>query len=380
MAALRRTDPKSMRVPGAEECRSSRPEYYRRRGGPAPSDPTPCPPQSPVLSPLIFPPCLPAPATPSTPMRPAVPRLVGRAPRSGAALRARREPAARARPAPDRLGLPPAALVGSDPLPADPRSRPTSAGACTPPTAPRTPCRPSRTCCGLSGGAGRRWGSELHGFRAELIHAAAGGHRGRRFCRPVRGQGVAYGAVRITVVDRTNYHLFQPMLYQVATAALDTSDIASPIRSILRHQRNTEVLMADVTAVDAAARRFEPGRRASWPTTISCSRPGPSFRTSAHAAWEAVGPADSRRRTTPRTSGGGCCWRSRRRNGSRTSKSARPADVRGDRRRPDRRRGRGRTRRNPPVRAPAGLPPHRPAGRHRHAARGRAPAPAQLPR
>ena len=62
--------------------------------------------------------------------------------------------------------------------------------------------------------------------------------------------------VRITVVDRTNYHLFQPMLYQVATAALDTSDIASPIRSILRHQRNTEVLMADVTAVDTAARRL----------------------------------------------------------------------------------------------------------------------------
>jgi hypothetical protein len=60
--------------------------------------------------------------------------------------------------------------------------------------APRTPCRPSKTCCGLSGGGGRRWDSELHGFRTELLHPAAGGHRGRRFCRPVRGQGAAYGA------------------------------------------------------------------------------------------------------------------------------------------------------------------------------------------
>ena len=61
--------------------------------------------------------------------------------------------------------------------------------------------------------------------------------------------------VSVTVVDRTNYHLFQPMLYQVATAALDTSDIASPIRSILRRQRNTEVLMAEVTGIDVAERQ-----------------------------------------------------------------------------------------------------------------------------
>src|SRR5689334_24231711 len=61
--------------------------------------------------------------------------------------------------------------------------------------------------------------------------------------------------VRVTLVDRHNYHLFQPLLYQVATAALSPGDIASPIRWILRRQRNVEVLLADATAVDAVGRR-----------------------------------------------------------------------------------------------------------------------------
>ena len=56
--------------------------------------------------------------------------------------------------------------------------------------------------------------------------------------------------VRVTVVDRRNHHLFQPMLYQVATAGLNPSDIASPIRSILRRSRNTDVLLAEAARVD----------------------------------------------------------------------------------------------------------------------------------
>src|SRR4029077_15949025 len=61
--------------------------------------------------------------------------------------------------------------------------------------------------------------------------------------------------VRVTVVDRHNYHLFQPLLYQVATASLSPGDIASPIRWILRRQSNAEVLLADVTEIDPANRR-----------------------------------------------------------------------------------------------------------------------------
>jgi NADH:ubiquinone reductase (H+-translocating) len=60
--------------------------------------------------------------------------------------------------------------------------------------------------------------------------------------------------VRVTLVDRHNYHLFQPLLYQVATASLSPADIASPIRWILRRQRNVEVLLAEARAIDPATR------------------------------------------------------------------------------------------------------------------------------
>ncbi|MHC4830858.1 MAG: NAD(P)/FAD-dependent oxidoreductase [Planctomycetota bacterium] len=55
--------------------------------------------------------------------------------------------------------------------------------------------------------------------------------------------------VRITIIDRRNHHLFQPLLYQVATASLNPSEIAKPIRSILRRQRNAQVLLADAKAI-----------------------------------------------------------------------------------------------------------------------------------
>jgi NADH:ubiquinone reductase (H+-translocating) len=58
--------------------------------------------------------------------------------------------------------------------------------------------------------------------------------------------------VRVTLIDRRNYHLFQPLLYQVATAGLSPADIASPIRGILRRQRNTTVLLGKVTGVNVA--------------------------------------------------------------------------------------------------------------------------------
>src|SRR5262245_26475497 len=62
--------------------------------------------------------------------------------------------------------------------------------------------------------------------------------------------------VRVTLVDRSNHHLFQPLLYQVATAALTPDDIAQPIRSILRRAANVEVLLGEVSAIDLAARRI----------------------------------------------------------------------------------------------------------------------------
>jgi len=65
-------------------------------------------------------------------------------------------------------------------------------------------------------------------------------------------RALAKVAADVTLVDRHNYHLFQPLLYQVATAGLPPSDIAWPIRSILSRQRNVRVLLAEVTGVDIA--------------------------------------------------------------------------------------------------------------------------------
>jgi len=67
-------------------------------------------------------------------------------------------------------------------------------------------------------------------------------------------RALANTPVRVTLLDRRNYHVFQPLLYQVASAALSPGDIASPIRWILRHQKNVEVLLASVA-------RVEPERR-----------------------------------------------------------------------------------------------------------------------
>src|SRR5438309_6691952 len=58
----------------------------------------------------------------------------------------------------------------------------------------------------------------------------------------------------ITLVDRTNHHLFQPLLYQVATAALSPADIATATRALLRRYKHTTVLMSDVKSVDAERR------------------------------------------------------------------------------------------------------------------------------
>src|SRR5437868_8286948 len=63
--------------------------------------------------------------------------------------------------------------------------------------------------------------------------------------------------VKITLIDRQNYHCFQPLLYQVASAALSPADIAWPIRHILRRQRNATVFMAEVTGVDLTGQRVQ---------------------------------------------------------------------------------------------------------------------------
>ncbi len=78
-----------------------------------------------------------------------------------------------------------------------------------------------------------------------------------------------HAPVRVTLIDRHNYHLFQPLLYQVATAALAPGDIATPIRGLFRDQPNAQVLLGEVSGVDAASRavlmRVEPTHTATTP-------------------------------------------------------------------------------------------------------------------
>ncbi len=78
-----------------------------------------------------------------------------------------------------------------------------------------------------------------------------GGFGGLTAARALRG-----APVRISLIDRNNYHLFQPLLYQVATAGLSPGDIASPIRWILRRQRNVRTVLAEARGIDLERRRI----------------------------------------------------------------------------------------------------------------------------
>ena len=96
--------------------------------------------------------------------------------------------------------------------------------------------------------------------------------------------------VHVTVVDRRNYHLFQPFLYQVATAALSPGDIAAPIRSILRRQKNTTVLMAEVTAVEPARHKLvlADGGQISYDYVVLAT--GAHHSYFGHDEWEELAP------------------------------------------------------------------------------------------
>ena len=95
--------------------------------------------------------------------------------------------------------------------------------------------------------------------------------------------------VDVTVIDRRNHHLFQPLLYQVATAALNPSDIAEPIRRVLRRQANTEVVMAEARAVDVARGlvMLDRGER-SFDYLIVAT--GATHSYFAHPEWAALAP------------------------------------------------------------------------------------------
>src|SRR6516164_3644990 len=100
---------------------------------------------------------------------------------------------------------------------------------------------------------------------------------------------LAKGPCRITLIDRHNYHLFQPLLYQVATAALSPADIASPIRSIVRHYPNVNVILANVSGIDVNRREvIAEGHHVPFDTLIIAT--GAQHAYFGHDDWAGYAP------------------------------------------------------------------------------------------
>src|SRR5437899_5886867 len=116
------------------------------------------------------------------------------------------------------------------------------------------------------------------------VVVVGGGFGGLYAARALAGR-----PVRATLLDRRNHHLFQPLLYQVATAALNPSDIAAPLRSVLRRAKNVMVLLAEVERVDLAARRLTLDRgELGYDALILAA--GASHSYFGHEDWEAFAP------------------------------------------------------------------------------------------
>jgi NADH dehydrogenase len=98
-----------------------------------------------------------------------------------------------------------------------------------------------------------------------------------------------HAPVEVTLLDRCNYHLFQPLLYQVATGALSPANIAAPLRHILKNQRNTKVLLAEATHIDAANRRvILSDGSIDYDTLVVAT--GASHQYFGHNEWEQFAP------------------------------------------------------------------------------------------
>jgi NADH:ubiquinone reductase (H+-translocating) len=95
--------------------------------------------------------------------------------------------------------------------------------------------------------------------------------------------------VQVTLIDRHNYHLFQPLLYQVATGSLSPANIGAPLRNILHRQKNAQVLLAEATAIDAANRRvILSDGSVEYDTLVVAT--GASHQYFGHDEWEQFAP------------------------------------------------------------------------------------------
>src|SRR5688572_13679350 len=112
-----------------------------------------------------------------------------------------------------------------------------------------------------------------------------GGFGGLRAAQELRGQ-----PVRVTLIDRYNHHVFQPLLYQVATAGLSAAEIAAPIRWVLRRAHNVRVLLGEVTSIDPAAKRIQIAGGPALAYDYLIVAPGARHGYFGHPEWEAFAP------------------------------------------------------------------------------------------
>lgn len=148
-----------------------------------------------------------------------------------------------------------------------------------------------------TGTAGQSGAGQAEGTRSSRARNAADGQRRPRVVVIGAGfgglhvaQGLGDADVDVTVLDRKNYHTFWPLLYQVATAVLSPADIAQPIRTILRRNKNTEVLMDEVVGIDTEARRvrMQSGAEVVYDYLVVAS--GSTLSYFGHEEWAGVAP------------------------------------------------------------------------------------------
>ncbi len=140
-----------------------------------------------------------------------------------------------------------------------------------------------------------------------------GGHRvvvlGGGFGGLAAAKKLGEAPVQVTLIDRRNFHLFQPLLYQVATGGLSPGDIAWPLRHLLRRQRNVRVIMAEAVSVDVQGRRVTLSRGEIPYDTLVVSA-GASYSYFGNQQWEGLAPG-LKRSSRPPSCGAGYCLPSR---------------------------------------------------------------------
>ena len=127
-------------------------------------------------------------------------------------------------------------------------------------------------------------GPAVRGEQARVVIVGAG------FGGLMAARGLARAPVDVLLIDRHNYHLFQLLLYQVATAALSPADIAEPIRAVLRRQRNATVLLDEVIGVDPTARAVKTRSGTKQPYDWLILATGSRYTYFGHADWPSRAP------------------------------------------------------------------------------------------